>query len=57
MYVYMYVFYKDIFFYSPTYYQRDISIVDLCTYFGRDVRRVAGECARGRGRGRGGGAQ
>ncbi len=52
----MYVFHKDIFFYSPTYYQRDIRIVDLCTYFGRDVRRVAGECARGRGRG-GGGAQ
>jgi hypothetical protein len=35
--------------------QRDIRIVDLGTYFRRDVRRVAGECARGGGRGRGGG--
>jgi hypothetical protein len=51
----MYIFYKDIFFYSPTYYQRDIRIVDLCMYFGRDVRRVAGECETGGGGG--GGAQ
>jgi hypothetical protein len=36
--------------------QRDIHIVDLCTYFRRDVRRVAGECARGGGGG-GDGAQ
>jgi len=53
----LFVFYKYMYVFCIMYVfeKRHTYSTDSCTYFGRDVHRVAGECARdggGRGRGR-----